>query len=694
MRLDVRLGLVLAACAAFAFANTRASVHIPPSGMILSAVAVLTTAALLAPDRVRHVAAIAGALLAGLAASHVLLRPGMPQVHDPDHVWGLWAYARALHAGSVLPMWIPDLGAGMPLLQFYGPVSFLLALPAILAGAAPVALWKEAMAHDAVLSAVATLLAARLVGASWRGALIAAFALSFAPWRLAVFHFRGALGEATAFVFAPLVAAGALRLARGPSRAAAWTLAVSMGLLIPTHLITLFCLGIVLVPAVLADRIAFRGGAAGSAPFVGRLVGLAVPSLLAAGVVAAWWVPAIAEGKHTSLPLQTETHRYFIYEEHGLFASDLLTRREWDTSRPSLKRSDRAAGMEGKQMPFYIGAVLFGTAATAPFWSRSRRTVGPACGSLAALILASAPCADVMTHLPLIHTIQFPWRFLSAGSTLAALATGLGACALFEGSDAWKRALPALALPAMLLADAAPYTGAAGWVAPYRGVTHWYLAPGHSLEEPFDVAMRPARQDWSRQSGLVRVAELYLPPDDTTTPIALFWIPYREWTTPALYRGLLAARNPREFGEGSVSWYFLPKREQPVAIPPKPYATLETRDGGVADAGSFERAPGHIALRTTAPAGGARLVVREQAFTGWIATVDGRGVTIGTTPLGFMTIDLTAGTHAVVLDFTRRTPARRAGLAISGLTILGGTFCFFLKSFRRRSSSRKSRMSC
>ena len=36
-----------------------------------------------------------------------------------------------------------------------------------------------------------------------------------------------------------------------------------------------------------------------------------------------------------------------------------------------------------------------------------------------------------------------------------------------------------------------------------------------------------------------------------------------------------------------------------------------------------------------------------------------------------MTIDLPEGAHEVVLDYTRRTPARIAGMVISLLTLVG-----------------------
>ncbi|HEX4823909.1 MAG TPA: hypothetical protein VFV19_06325 [Candidatus Polarisedimenticolaceae bacterium] len=668
---DARLGIVLAVAVALAVATTTLSVHIAPSVWVLVAAAVVASVALAVPQE--RAAAMGVALVTGLAAAHVLLRPGLPQVHDDLHVWGFWAYARAAQAGHWMPMWIPDLGAGMPLLQFYGPVSFLSVLPGVLAHAAPVALWKEAMVQSDVLAVVAVLLGARLLGAGWRGASVAAVAMAFSPWRLTVVNFRGAVGECTALAFAPIVAAAVLSLAKRPSRGAAWAFGAGLALLVPTHLITLFCLGIALVPAIVVQELAGT-----EAPVMKRFAGLAVPGAIAIGLVAVWLVPCIVEGKDTSLSMQTETHRYFIYDEHGVGARDLLVRREWDTLRSSLKASDRAAGAEGQQMPFYIGLVLFGAALTSPWWSRSRATWAPAAGALAGLVFSSAPAAIAMTHLPMIHKIQFPWRFLTAGTILACYAVGLGVSALVETKPRWTRALPVLLLPALLVFDGAPYTGAAGWIPPYHGITHWVRDPKSNGTEPFDTVMRPVPQDWSGASGLMRVGDLTLPPDDTTTPVALFWVSYPEWMTPPLYRACLAADSANDWAALGVSRFFFPNHDHAAVLEPAPYAAFE-REGREIDAGAFTREPGHIALHLSAPSGGSSIVIREQMFPGWEARVDGKLVPIATTQVGYMRLALTEGAHEVVLDYTRHTPARRTGLVMSVMTI------FVALAIRKRS---------
>jgi hypothetical protein len=659
-----RISIVLAVASVVAIATTRGSVHVAPDRLVLVAAAAALTAALLVPERRHRAAAVASALVAGAAAAHVLVRPGMPQVHDLDHVWGLWAYARAVRSGDLLPMWIPWLGAGMPLLRFYGPVSFLTALPGIVLGLSPVAVWKLALVQASVLAAVTTLAGSRLLGASWRGAAIAACALAFAPWKLAVFDYRGALGEAVAFVAAPLVAAAVIGMWRAPSRRLAWWLGAAVALLVPTHLITFFCLGVVLVPVLVLETIAAR------TPALRRAGQLAIPVVLAVAAVAAWAVPALAESGATSLPLQLRENPYLVYAQHGLTPQDVAERRAWDRSRASLPRNQRAAGAEGLQMPFYVGSVLLIAGMSAPWWSRSRATWGPACGAAVAVLLAMAPVADVTTRLPLVDAVQFPWRFLSTAVVLASLSLGVGVTALLERGLTWRAALPVLALPALLVADAAPYTGASGWIPPYRGITHWALNPGADPGAPFDVAWHAVPVELEAGSEMVRVGGLQLPPGTTETPVELLWLAYVEWTTPPFYRGLLATRRPEEFGEAAVRWFFVPERDDPIAIPAKPYATI-VAGGAEIDAGAFTRSPGHVTLRPRAPDGGARLLVREQAFPGWRAHVDGQETAIGTGTLGFMTIELPAGEHEVVLDHTGRTPARIAGSLISLVTLVG-----------------------
>ncbi len=652
---------VFLAGAAVAAARTSGAVYEAPSYAILAVAAAGAAAALLVPERARGAAVLAATLAAGAAAGHVLARAGIPRIHDFDHLWGIWAYGRSIGAGSWYPLWIPYLGAGMPLLQFYGPLNFLLALPGILAGLAPVGALKLELFQGHVLSALSFLAAARLLGAGRRGALLAAIAGAFAPWRLAVFDYRGALGEANAFLFLPLVAAAALRTAREPRFRTAAILALSVVGLILTHLPSLFTLGVSLVPALVVQE---TWGARVDASRGKRFGGPAAALLAALLLSAWWWVPAAAEGGATSVGERSATSRYFRYEEHGVDLRAPLTRRLWDRYRISLPESYRAGAGAGEEpMPFYGGAVLLLAGLAAPLWARRSGTAGLALGALLALSLSTVPLAHALGGVPGFAQLYFPWRFLTPATVLAALALGLGAGRIAGAPGPRARALLFPMLAALLVWDAAPYAGAADRIPPYEGVVHWTsrergAAHWESSMTPVPVAVPPG-------PGPFRTWDLKLPPSSYSTPVDALYYVYPEWVTPALYRTFWVTSDPKVLSRAGVSLMFDERRAEPLRLVPRPYAELQAA-GGLPSAVSpdrIERRPGRIEAGVVSPPGGGRLVVLEQFFPGWLASVDGKGADPPADQGGFMAVDVPPGEHRVVLSYGIRTPARIIGLA-------------------------------
>ncbi|MDF1502626.1 YfhO family protein [Roseisolibacter sp. H3M3-2] len=83
------------------------------------------------------------------------------------------------------------------------------------------------------------------------------------------------------------------------------------------------------------------------------------------------------------------------------------------------------------------------------------------------------------------------------------------------------------------------------------------------------------------------------------------------------------------------------------------------------------RAPGRIALSLAQPApAGAALVVSENYYPGWTASVDGRSVPVGRADYSLIGVGLPAGAREVVLTFT--SPRVATGKAIS-LAVLAGS---------------------
>lgn len=644
---------VPALCAVAAALATSGTVHREPSTPWLVAAFAATAVAVVAGESLRRVAAPVAALVAGLAAGHVLMRAGVPHVHDLHHLAGVWAYGRSVHEGSILPLWIPHLGFGMPLLLFYGPVNFLLALPWILAGADPAAAWKGALLLGHAASAVFAYAAGRMLGAGPRAALVGAVAAAFAPWRLCVADYRGAVAEANAFAFLPLVAAGLVRGLTAPTRRIAIVTAVAAALLILTHPLSVLTLCVAIVPAaaIVRRRPARQAAAA------------LVPLAAAAGITAAWWLPAFVETRYTALPERTVASSYFRYDEHGLGARDLLTRRLWDRRRFALTDTQRAAGGEGQQMPFYAGIVLLGGAAMFAAMTRDRTAVALAGSCALATALATA-AFESAGSLPGFATLQFPWRFLTPASVFGALAIAVA----LERAAAIRRWGPAIlvASGAALIWDGAPYTGAADTIPAWRGVVHAHLPDPKWTH--WDESVQLAPVEIPAGSPAFRVADLMLPPADYTTPVDLTRPHYPEWLTPPLFAEYFATFDPARLAPAGVSRFFFERRREPVVLAGAPYATLRSGPGEAAV--PFERAAGRIAVRVEAPPAGGRLVVREQAFPGWTASIDGEAERPAGEAGGFLSIELPPGPHRVVFDFGRGTPARRGGAAGSAATLV------------------------
>jgi len=684
------IGALLAGLAVAIF-TTSGKVQLPPAPLLLLAGAAVMSTALFIPARARPLATLLGALASGAVAGQILLAPGVPRVHDLMHFWGIWAYGRCVAEGAPYPLWVPYLGAGIPLLQFYGPLNFLLALPGILLGLSPVGAWKLEMFSGHLLSALSMLAGARLLGVRWRAALLAAVALACAPWRLAVFDYRGALGEANAFLFMPLIAAAALRMLRAPSLIAGAVLALSVAALILTHTISLFTLLLVLLPALVLSEL-FRKGPGRTR----RLYHFSIPWLIAAGLTAAWWIPVLIETGQTSIEATTADNRYYSYREQGVSPSALLERRLWDRPRVALPETlRRKEDLEGEQMPFYTGSVLVLLGLSAGLWSRSRAAWATGLGALIGLALSTSLLAGIVDTLPFFAPLRFPWRFLSPAAVLAALALGLGldkwagrhSARLVEPVEAARRANSGALLDSVLLTlilcalvwDGAPYMGAPDRIPPYTGVVHWYT------DDPawiyWERSMQSVPVEIVPESAPLRLRNLELPPSEYAVRIDSFFPGYYEWLTPTIYRTYWRSRDPSILAEAGVSRAFSNSRRYPAIWTGRPYVTLE-RDGirELRAPVLISRKPGRIEVAAEISGEPATLLALEQAFPGWRVRVDGGAWSAPRELRGFLAVDLVAGRHRVEFDYGTGTPARRWGLLVTTLTLIGCAGFLFLRS--------------
>ena len=228
-----------------------------------------------------------------------LLAPGyFLRAHDAAHsLFWLVEFDQGIRDGFLWPRWAPDhaLGFGYPLFTFYAPLVFYVAEFFHLLGLSVVSAIKVVWGLGYVLSGLSMYaLARRLWG---RGpALIAALLYVYAPYHLANNYVRAALAEFFAMALYPWVLLTFYELLLQPGRRRLAWAALSFGLLLLTHSVT-----VVFFPPVLVALIVYW--LAGMAWRTRRLPWAATGRALLAGVggimlAAVFLLPAILESRY------------------------------------------------------------------------------------------------------------------------------------------------------------------------------------------------------------------------------------------------------------------------------------------------------------------------------------------------------------------------------------------------------------
>ncbi|MES1240468.1 MAG: hypothetical protein ABUT39_02510 [Acidobacteriota bacterium] len=610
---------------------------------------------------------LAAAALLGIAASHLLLFPGLPRGHDVfHHTWGVWAVAREARAvggfGGLMPLWVHGLGLGMPLLQFYGPAAFVVSLPFSLAGLAPVeALKASFLTFGAVASIGAYLAAARWTG-DRRAALVAAAAYAFAPYRLIDVHYRLAFGESAGLAVLPFV----LLLGSSAVRDGGWRRvaagAAAIALLVVTHpisaLIAATGMGIWTAAELALER---RDVLAR----IGRLAGI---WLLGAALAGFFVVPFAAESRYTSVERLARGEERAVFSDYGLTPSNLLERRLWSRLLGTMPAPDPRDGTD-QEMPYYFGLVLLSLIPLGAGLRRQPRfPAGLLWTTLFALAFSLRPVAGaVSTVFPPLAVLQFPWRFLGLASFGTAALAGAAAARLLHAEEGgrpwarwWKRAVPG-ALAALLIFDAFPYTGAPEWFPGYEKLSY----------------VRRLRPDCGRPWGCwetvpvdppypFRVSGLFLPPADPAIGTSYFCCAYPELETPLANAFSRPFRQPEVLIRTGVGLSVRPG-QMPLRLTASPYAALHRRHDRP-EPRPFTREGGEIRVQLDGRPG--LVTVLEEYFPGWQVLTGGGWKEVRPTRNGLLRTRVTAGQTEARFRFRRWTRPRTAGWLLTGLTAL------------------------
>lgn len=335
--------------------------------------------------------------------------------YTQDHIFvaRLQQMSTALSDGHFPVRWSPDLRFGEPLFNFYAPLPYYFGVLIHILGFNFIWVSKILFILSSILSALAMYIFGRKLF-SKKGAFLATTLYVYAPYRAVDLYVRGALSEAWAFVFFPLIFYASVLLSEKVTLKRISFLSLTLAGLFLTHNVTTLMflpfLGLWWVYLMLKDKNWQLGPI-----LAGSLV-------LGLGLAAFFLLPAIFENSF----IQTKylLVGYFNFRAHfvayGQFFSTF-----WGYGSSLWGLDDG--------LSFQIGLghwLVLALAIIVGFIYRKSRKVlwllsFLGLSFLLSLFMQHNKSAIVWEAIPILAFIQFPWRFLSISIFLVAITGGI-----------------------------------------------------------------------------------------------------------------------------------------------------------------------------------------------------------------------------------------------------------------------------
>lgn len=387
-------------------------------------------------------------LTLGLIAVYpILFGPALPCSDDAAfHLLRLTQLDHLIQQGVLYSRWAPDMahGYGLPLFNFYAPLSYYLAEAISLIGPGVYFGMRLTLAL-AVWGGGFSMYRLARDHFSHHGALLAAIAYLYAPYQGYDIYFRGNLAEAVAWPLLPLALWAMGRLVRSGSRGWLVAAAFSYAIVLLTH--NVFAL-------IFSPLLALYAAAEATSQYANgqmrpRLLQAGLSLSLALGLSAFFWFPAMAEQTFVHID-RLLVPPVFVYWNNFLSLGELLTLPR--SIHPDLLNPSPPRGLG--LVPVLVATLGLGGLR----WWRSSGSADSRSRQILFFALALAVYTFLMLPLsqplwdraPLLPFVQFPWRLLGpAAVCLAMLVAAAGDW--LATRPRWGQALWALVAAALIL---------------------------------------------------------------------------------------------------------------------------------------------------------------------------------------------------------------------------------------------------
>ena len=324
------------------------------------------------------------------------------------HILALGQVDRCVSDGQLQARWFPDMGAGFgyPMLIFYPPLVYWVAMPFVWLGAGYPAAVDITVAL-AILGAAVAMYVTAAVPWGRRAGILAAAAYTYAPYHLVTAYVKGAVAELFSFVWVPLIFLSFFRLQADPSALRTMGLAAVYAALILTNNSSALLFSMVFVPYVIFAGIRTRSIRFVTYAFAGLLGGLLLSCF--------FWLPAMFEKDYVQISRMTSG--YFDFSRHFVSWEQLFYS-PWNYGGSGF--SNQFCRMAGVMQWVMVAAGIGG------LWRRDGRAlrmffVLAFLGATAMMLAVSFP---IWNAAPLLRFLQFPWKFLAVTMLAGAFLCG------------------------------------------------------------------------------------------------------------------------------------------------------------------------------------------------------------------------------------------------------------------------------
>ncbi len=343
-----------------------------------------------------------------------MLRFGIYSMHD-FHLFRLFEFDKCIQDLQIPCRWAPDsaFAYGQPMFNFYGQFPYVVGEVFRFLGLSVVDSTKAAFITSLVASALTMFLLSRQLWKNNYAAMLSALIYVYAPYRAVDVWVRGALPEALAFVWFPLITYFFNQYIEDRRGRNLFWFSLSFAGLIITHNLSAVMFTFFLIPWGLYMLYTHKAW-----NLIPKFI---LAGILTLGLVAFYVLPVAVESQYITLGKTTQG--YYDYRIHYVTLNQLLISRYWGFGA-SVWGEDDGLSLAVGSVQWIIPLLVLGWVLVTRSWKKYDKFIILFFMGWGMLLLTHNKSTPLWNALPPLAYVQFPWRFLGSAVFLFAAASG------------------------------------------------------------------------------------------------------------------------------------------------------------------------------------------------------------------------------------------------------------------------------